>query len=511
MIAEFSTLKSSHRTDKLRAAVCVSSAPGKSCRSFAIRRFCSKSLFAAFLQGVVTTVICASPVYGQFHPDHRALQAEAQREHLELTRNALREQSRVSQAQRSALAHARMPEDGTLSTSGSPVGWESAHPGVFGPQAGLHQNYNYTAVLPPYATAGSPFDLPIWRDVAPDDEPISSLFGDYISQPIVQAKCVNCHVAGGVASATRLLLSRSTVENHTELNRAVFENFVQTVEGAVELILNKIQGVAHGGGMQVATGTADFANMERFLRALESGGSTGGSTVSDLTAETLFDGVTMASPQRTLRRAAILFAGRLPTQLELDAVADGREATLRRTIRGLMEGDAFHRFLIRSGNDRLLTDRQFQQGTINLGSHEFVALNRKFSEMAAAALSRGYENRWDHPEYRTWERTIEAGFARAPLELIAHVVENDRPFTEILTADYIMANPMAAEAYGAATSFEDSDDPFEFRPSEIASYYRNDDSKVVEHDESTDIDVVINPGNHRPTTRTRESSTRRPF
>ena len=131
MIAEFSTLKSSHRTDKLRAAVCVSSAPGKSCRSFAIRRFCSKSLFAAFLQGVVATVICASPVYGQFHPDHRALQAEAQREHLELTRNALREQSRVSQAQRSALAHARMPEDGTLSTSGSPVGWESAHPGVF--------------------------------------------------------------------------------------------------------------------------------------------------------------------------------------------------------------------------------------------------------------------------------------------------------------------------------------------------------------------------------------------
>ena len=388
-----------------------------------------------------------------------------------------------------------MPEDGTLSTSGSPVGWESAHPGVFGPQAGLHQNYNYTAVLPPYATAGSPFDLPIWRDVAPDDEPISSLFGDYISQPIVQAKCVNCHVAGGVASATRLLLSRSTVENHTELNRAVFENFVQTVEGAVELILNKIQGVAHGGGMQVATGTADFANMERFLRALESSGSTGGSTVSGLTAETLFDGVTMASPQRTLRRAAILFAGRLPTQLELDAVADGREATLRRTIRGLMEGDAFHRFLIRSGNNRLLTDRQLQQETINLGSHEFVALNRKYSEMLAAALSRGYENRWDDPEYRSWERTIEAGFARAPLELIAHVVENDRPYTEILTADYIMANPVAAEAYGAATSFEDSNDPFEFRPSEIASYYRNDDSKVVERDESIELDVVIHPGN----------------
>ena len=40
---------------------------------------------------------------------------------------------------------------------------------------------------------------------------------------------------------------------------------------------------------------------------------------------------------------------------------------------------------------------------------------------------------------------------RAPLELIAHVAENDLPYTDVLTADYIMANPMAAAAYGAST------------------------------------------------------------
>ena len=54
---------------------------------------------------------------------------------------------------------------------------------------------------------------------------------------------------------------------------------------------------------------------------------------------------------------------------------------------------------------------------------------------------------------------------------------NDLPYTEILTADYIMANPLAAEAYGAATEFEDSDDvrtmTQEFKPSEIVSYYRD--------------------------------------
>ena len=49
---------------------------------------------------------------------------------------------------------------------------------------------------------------------------------------------------------------------------------------------------------------------------------------------------------------------------------------------------------------------------------------------------------------------------------------NDLSYTEVLTADYIMANPMAAEAYGATTQFNDVDDVHEFAPSEIVSYYR---------------------------------------
>ena len=54
---------------------------------------------------------------------------------------------------------------------------------------------------------------------------------------------------------------------------------------------------------------------------------------------------------------------------------------------------------------------------------------------------------------------VHYGFARAPLELIAHVVENDLPYTEVLTADYIMANPMASKAYGASTQFDNGEDP----------------------------------------------------
>ena len=49
----------------------------------------------------------------------------------------------------------------------------------------------------------------------------------------------------------------------------------------------------------------------------------------------------------------------------------------------------------------------------------------------------------------------------------------------ILTADYIMANPFAAEIYGGRKEFENNDDPFEFRPTAIYAYYGKHSSKVT--------------------------------
>jgi hypothetical protein len=61
--------------------------------------------------------------------------------------------------------------------------------------------------------------------------------------------------------------------------------------------------------------------------------------------------------------------------------------------------------------------------------------------------------------------------AREPLELIKHVVRNDLPMTEVVTADYGMANPYSAVVYGLsdaqrATMFDtdSSNDAREFRP-----------------------------------------------
>ena len=61
-----------------------------------------------------------------------------------------------------------------------------------------------------------------------------------------------------------------------------------------------------------------------------------------------------------MRRAALIFAGRVPTDAEYAAAERGADA-LRAAIRGLMTGPEFHEFLIRGANDRLLTERDVRR------------------------------------------------------------------------------------------------------------------------------------------------------
>lgn len=442
----------------------------------------------------LVALLGVSVASAQFDPEYWATQAEIERARAQQARALERERYEAILAQRSASAHARMAEEGAFSDSIGSVDWRAAHPNVFSSRTGQYSNYTF--VTPPQRNTPWPrplLDFPIWQDVAPEGEPLDSLYSEYISGPIVQTKCIVCHVEGGLSGHTPLVFSRSTAENYVSLNQAVFETYVATIENGVDRILEKVRGVGHQGGDPVPSGTDNYANLERFLRQLDGDTSTG--STSGVTAATLFDGVTMASPSRTLRRAAILFAGRLPSQDELNAVQSGLSTSLRTSIRSLMDGPEFHDFLIRGANDRLLTDRQLDQGVIPLDSQFFYALNQQHVEMRKASVSRGFSDTSGDPDYWTWDDAVRIGLARAPLELIAHVVENDKPYTEILTADYVMANPQAAAAYGDSTiQFDNANDPFEFKPSKIVSYYRDHESRTVERDENDNYDIVTNPG-----------------
>ena len=244
-------------------------------------------------------------------------------------------------------------------------------------------------------------------------------------------------------------------------------------EGGGGYVLLKVQGaLGHGGLRQLLPGTADFASMERLLALL----SDELAEPPALTPETLFDTVVMAPSRKTLRRAALIFAGRIPTDEEYAGVEEGDESVLRATLRGLMTGPVFHEFLIRASNDRLLTDRN--DGYVLDNNMGFLV---EFTNEAYRRRQAAYAGGSLRPYY-DWMDKVQHGARRAPLELIAHVVENDLPYTEILTADYIMANPWSAAAYGASTYFSDAADVHEFRPSRIVEYYRKGEGYESEYD-----------------------------
>ena len=326
---------------------------------------------------------------------------------------------------------------------------------------------------------------------AQDGETAAVVFRDHISEPIIQSRCVNCHVEGGVSGHTRLVFVRSAeTADHEALNLQTFEDLLDQVEdeGGGGYILNKIQGVSHGGGVQVPAGSADFVNMEWFLGLLGEGAA---SVAVALTPQTLFDTVVLAPDRKTLRRAALIFAGRIPTEAEYAVVEDGDASALRATIRGLMEGPQFHDFLIRGSNDRLLTDRRAERILNNTDPYFVDFVNEAYRRIKILYANGDEKSR---RQFYLWYDTVEYGARRAPLELIAYVAENDLPYMEILTADYIMANPWAAAAYGASTQFHDPMDPYEFRPSRIAKYYRKGEGFESEYDPVLLATRVLEPG-----------------
>lgn len=108
-------------------------------------------------------------------------------------------------------------------------------------------------------------------------ETARNVFDADISEPVVQTKCVNCHVEGGQSGHTNLVFVRSSTEGYEHTNFGKFKNYLADVNGnghahdhRAGVILDKIQGnLGHGGEEQVPADSEDFRNMERFLWILE--------------------------------------------------------------------------------------------------------------------------------------------------------------------------------------------------------------------------------------------------
>lgn len=304
-----------------------------------------------------------------------------------------------------------------------------------------------------------------------------SFFESSVAPQIVDSRCVFCHVADGIAANTSLVFERSSSTSLAN-NFQVLDDFRNSRSDAKEYLLNKASGsVAHGGGTQLAAGSTDYSNLQNFIDALVSGTGTTSSA-----GETAFlAGVEQLSPAKTLRRAAIILAGRAPTKAEYAAVDNGSDSELRAAIRGVMTGDNFHNFLLNGANDRLLV-----RGTMDCcfldGGGIFPNYTNTRAEIWLSSLQNyGVTNTFATDRF---ENGIDRGLRDSPLELIAYVVENDKPYSEILTADYMMANSIAAFAMNGTGTFPKPDDYSDFQPITLDKYHawteEYKDEQVVE-------------------------------
>ena len=127
--------------------------------------------------------------------------------------------------------------------------------------------YNTSAVPGELYYSGTPVTLAIGAE--PPAEPASlTLYNASISAPIVQSRCVSCHVSGGVSGNTRLVFVRSSVDNYMTLNYNEMVDFVRNTPNGASLILSKPQGIGHGGGMQLLSGSIELDNLSKFIEAL---------------------------------------------------------------------------------------------------------------------------------------------------------------------------------------------------------------------------------------------------
>lgn len=283
-------------------------------------------------------------------------------------------------------------------------------------------------------------------------------FAQEVWAPLMSKTCIACHNPQGAAKDTKLVLQASSWPGYLDAN---FET-VKTVasyqfDGTPLILLKPTARISHGGGQVVELDSLEYAALAELVARMGEP-ETCAKSASD---GAFYEGLELLDPPSTWRRATIALGGRLPTPDELSYLEVNGEAGLESLLEELLDEDAFYDRLMAAYNDELLTDKYLPgEDAANLLSGDDWPDRRWWKDegySASAAAKQAGKDRGG------------ASIAREPLELIAHVVRQRRPFTEVLTADYTVVNPLSARSYGVfeAVGFDSDADPDEWREAKL--------------------------------------------
>jgi len=300
-------------------------------------------------------------------------------------------------------------------------------------------------------------------------------FRDEVWAKVAESACLKCHNAKGDAQESELIL-RDLAEAEPKDREAVlrgnlaaFEKVALRMRKDESVLLQKVVGrMAHEGKQVLKPDSPHFRILEGFVRRVTGKEPDLKDEKLDYDPPAFFDGLTMIEPRRLLRRLTLSLAARLPTAEEQAKVDKNSLDAIAPILDAIMKEEAFYDRLAESFNDIFLTRGYVDNAETLLSYNHFDKTRLWYQKYDLSHITDPKER-----QRADWKLAdvYRESLLREPMELIKHIVRNDRPFTELVTADYLMVSPHSARGYGLfeelKDQFKNPDDPFEYIPARL--------------------------------------------
>jgi hypothetical protein len=300
-----------------------------------------------------------------------------------------------------------------------------------------------------------------------------SYFEDEVWAKVGVQKCLTCHRKGGDAEDSKFILldpRKREGAAHDEAmrsNRDAFAKMARAKEkDQSRLLLKVVGGLDHGGEDVLKTDSAEYRILAEFVRRLHRPQTESQGPAINPNAPPFFEGVVMADNRVVLRRVTLSLAARLPTEAELAAITKDGLKAMPSILDAIMKEDAFYDRLREGFNDIFLTLGLDGAAETEVLSYEHFEKSRLWYQKFDLSKA-GDQKAQTQARYK-----LSGDYRKAlrdePMKLLEYIVRNDRPFSEIVTADYIMVSPYTARGYGVFDlvkgQFKNPEDPFEYIP-----------------------------------------------
>ncbi|MCL2179279.1 MAG: DUF1588 domain-containing protein [Proteobacteria bacterium] len=280
--------------------------------------------------------------------------------------------------------------------------------------------------------------------------------------PLLVKTCQGCHNTSGLASLdahSRFVLLPEAYPNAAQANLSLISSLAKEQVSGSSYLLSKVSGkIPHGGGNIYPEGSEGYVQLQNFIAQLDapllpsSGGPPPSCENVSPTMDERLNAARTLDAQATFRKAAINISGRLPTPEENMRLAQFPER-LGESMDALLEEKAFYVRLKEVFNDAFILSREGQEwfDIRHFQYRDIYERNEDGENVYRETVAVDYPN-FDTLNQNKQTRETHISLWEEPLALIAYIAQNNRPFTEILTANYTVINPYTAFLYGLQAS-----------------------------------------------------------